>query len=83
MATVIAKVTLYCTDPNFSPKELSLVITDISFIQERLEKYFVTQPAFTYSKFTVETLEQGAKLRNVSVFLVPLLLTLNTFHTLF
>ena len=61
MATVIAKVTLYCTDPNFLPKELSLVIIVMSFIQERLEKYFITQPAFTCSKFTVETLEQDAK----------------------
>ena len=37
-----------------------------------------TQPAFTYSKITIETLEEGVK-----VVLVPLLLTLNIIHTLF
>ena len=37
-----------------------------------------SQPAFTCSKLTTETLEQG-----VGVVLISLLLTLNIFHTLF
>ena len=54
-----------------------------------------TQPAFTYSKLTVETLEQGVKYVQSKqerhqkdvwrhrVLLVSLLLTLNIFRTLF
>ena len=51
------------------------------------------KPAITYSKVTIEMLEQGKKYVHVNnkdtrttqmaLFLVPLLLTLNIFHTLF
>ena len=51
------------------------------------------QPAFTYLKLTIETLEQSVKYvqsqqerhqnKNNGVVLVSLLLTLNIFHTLF
>ena len=40
-----------------------------------------TQPAFTCSKLTIETLEQGVKY--VQSYMVSLLLTLNIFHILF
>ena len=55
------------------------------FIHVRLAVLFqpaitYSQPAFTCSKLTVETLEQGVK---YDVVLVSLLLTLNIFHTLF
>ena len=42
-------------------------------------KAFPTQPVFTCSKLTIETLGQGA----IGVVLVSLLLTLNIFHILF
>ena len=50
----------------------------------------ITQPAFTCTKLTIETLEQGVKYVHmflffdaIGVILVSLLLTLNIFHTLF
>ena len=53
----------------------------------------MTQPAFTCSKFTIETLEQGVKYvqsqqqrhqkDTIGVDLVSLLLTLSIFSTLF
>ena len=54
---------------------------------------YASQPAFTCSKLTIETLEQGVKYvhnkvnnkdtrTTLSVVLVSLLLTLNIFHTL-
>ena len=53
----------------------------------------MTQPAFTCSKFTIETLEQGVKYvqsqqqrhqnDTIDVDLVSLLLTLSIFSTLF
>ena len=41
-----------------------------------------SQPTFTYSKLTIETLEQGMKYVN-GVVLVLFLLTFNLFHNLF
>ena len=41
----------------------------------------LTKPAFTYSKLTIETLEQGVKY--VDVVLMSLLLPLYIFHTFF
>ena len=46
------------------------------------ENIVQTQPAFTCSKLTIETLEQGLKYVS-GVVLVPLWLTFNIFHTLF
>ena len=43
----------------------------------------VTLPAIACSKFTIETLKQGAKYVKICVVLVSLLLTLNIFHTFF
>ena len=47
---------------------------------------FTGQPAFTYSKFTIETLEQDVKYVQRyanGVVLISFLFTLDIFHTLF
>ena len=52
----------------------------IHWLQLICGNILVSQPAFTCSKLTIETLEQGVA---TGVVLVSLLLTLNIFHTLF
>ena len=54
-----------------------MLIDEFSFLRILL---YLSQPAITCSKLTIETLEQGVKYTN-GVVLVSLLLTLNIFHT--
>ena len=53
----------------------------LNFFQQEI-KLSASQLAFTSSKFTIETLEQGMKYV-IDVALMFLLLTLNMFHTFF
>ena len=53
----------------------------LNFFQQEI-KLSASQLAFTSSKFTIETLEQGMKYV-IDVTLMFLLLTLNMFHTFF
>ena len=64
-------------------------INKSSLIIKGIFRLRVSQPVFTYSKLTIETLEQRGNMFKVNikdtngVVLVPVLLTLNIFHTLF
>ena len=57
------------------------VLSLLSSYELHNEQNFLSQVAFTCSKLTKESVEQGVKYAN-GVALVSLLLTLNIFHTL-
>ena len=58
-------------------------------LKKRYNSVPSSQPAFTCSKLTIQTLEQGVKYVKVNnkdtsgIVLVSLLLTLNIFHSMF
>ena len=58
-----------------------MIIAEVGCIQRWTIPANIGIQAFTYSKLTIETLEQSVKYAN-GVVLVSLLLTLNIFHTL-
>ena len=45
-------------------------------------KFIITHPAITFSKLTIETLEQGVKYYSKLTIKTPVLLTLSIFHIL-